>query len=273
MKQPRFPVLLALTREVSPNIGRCQLTHLPREPIDFARARMQHRQLEKSLADLGCEILRLPAAPELPDSVFVQDACVVFDELAVIARPGAETRRPETPAVADGLKQFRKVRFIEPPGTLDGGDVLCLGKRVFVGLSSRTNRAGIEQLRAFLTPHGYTLTPVSLTGCLHLQTAATPVAEKTILVNRSWIDPSVFGDVAFIEVDATEPMGANALLVDNTVVYPAAFPRTRKRLEEHGLRVKVLDVSELAKAEGGVTCCCVLFESEPSHILYRKADG
>jgi dimethylargininase len=252
-------VLIAVTRAVSPNIGRCELTHLSREPIDYIRARMQHGQFEARLADLGCEIHRLPPALELPDSVFVQDACVVFDELAVITRPGAESRRRETEAVAAALKQFRMLRFIEPPGTLDGGDVLCLGKRVFVGLSSRTNHAGIEQLRAFLTPHTCTVTPVNLSGCLHLQSAATMVAERTILVNRSWIDPAVFGDVAIIEIDPAEPMGANALLVANAVVYAAAFPRTRKRLEDHGLQVKAVDVSELAKAEGGVTCCCVIF--------------
>jgi dimethylargininase len=250
-----------MTREVSPFIGRCELTHLSREPMDFTRARMQHRQFEDCLASLGCAIQRLPPAPELPDSVFVQDACGVFDELAVIARPGAESRRPETQAVAEALKPFRPLRFIEPPGTLDGGDVLYLGKRVFVGLSSRTNRAAIEQLRALLAPNSYAVTEVNLTGCLHLQTAATPVAQNTLLVNRSWIDPCVFGDVTIIDIDPAEPMGANALLVADTVVYPAAFPRTRKRLEEHGLRVKTVDVSELAKAEGGVTCCCVIFKS------------
>jgi dimethylargininase len=254
-------VLVALTRAVSPNIGRCELTHLPRAPIDYARAREQHRQFEDRLAKLGCEIHRLPSAPELPDSVFVQDACILFDELAVIARPGAETRRPETQAVADALKPFRPLQFIESPGTLDGGDVLCLGKRVFVGLSRRTNHAGVEQLRAFLMPHRYAVSAVNPTGCLHLQTAATPVAQNTLLVNRSWIDPSVFGDAAIIDVDPAEPMGANALLVNNTVVYPAAFPRTCKRLEKHGLRIKTVDVSELAKAEGGVTCCCVIFMS------------
>jgi dimethylargininase len=254
-------VLVALTREISPNIGRCELTHLPRAPIDVALARKQHRQFGDCLAKLGCDIHRLPPAPELPDSVFVQDACIVFDELAVIARPGAETRRQETPAVADALKGFRTLRFIEPPGTLDGGDVLCLGKSVFVGASSRTNHAGIDQLRAILTPHGYAVRAVNLTGCLHLQSAATLVAERTILVNCSWVDPSVFGDVAIIEVDPAEPMGANALLVDDVVVYPAAFPRTGKRLEEHDVRVTTVDVSELAKAEGGVTCCSVIFRT------------
>jgi dimethylargininase len=254
-------VVIALTREVSSKIGRCELTHLSRESIDVDRARMQHRQFEESLADLGCELRRLPPAPELPDSVFVQDVCVVFAEFAVIARPGAESRRPETQSVANALKAFRALCFIDPPGTLDGGDVLCLGKRVFVGESSRTNRAAIDQLRSLLAPHGYTVTPVNPIGCLHLQTAATPVGPDTLLVNRSWIEPALFGDVTIIDIDPSEPMGANALLVNNAVVYPAAFPRTRKRLEDHGLRVKTVDVSELAKAEGGVTCCCVILNA------------
>jgi dimethylargininase len=254
-------VLLAFTREVSPNIGRCELTHLAREAIDGARADSQHRRFEECLASLGCEIRRLPPAPELPDAVFVQDTCVVFDELAVIARPGAESRRAETATMAQALTAFRPLHAIEPPGTLDGGDVLCLGKRVFVGLSSRTNQAGIEQLRANLKPHEYTVTPVNLAGCLHLQSAATAVAENTILVNRSWVDPQVFGEVSFIDVDPAEPMAANALLVRNAVVYPAAFPRTKRRLEARGVVVRTVDVSELAKAEGGVTCCCVLLET------------
>ena len=269
-------MLRALTRDVSRNIGRCELTHLPRLAIDYALALEQHRRYVNCLADLGCAIQRVPAAPELPDSVFIEDTCVVVDELAVITRPGSESRRAETTAVAEALKAHRPIHFIKPPGTLDGGDVLHLGRRVFVGVSSRTNAEGIGQLGAFLSPHGYSVTAVdlgargvskdslayaagSVGGCLHLKTAVTQVGEKTILVNRAWVDPGVFGNVTMIEVDPAEPYGANALLVNGTVVYPAEHPRTRKRLEEGGLRVRMVEVSELAKAEGAVTCCSVVF--------------
>jgi dimethylargininase len=253
-------MLLALTREVSPTLVRCQLTHRQREPIDVDAARGQHQQYEACLTGLGCTVRRLPAAPELPDAVFVEDACVVFDELAVICRPGAVSRRPETESVAQAMRAFRELRFIEPPATLDGGDVLRLGKAVFVGLSGRTNPEGVGQLRALLAPHGYRVTGVSVTGCLHLKTAVTQVGEKTILVNRSWVDPVVFGDVEAVDVDPSEPSGANALLVGDTVVYPAAYPATRGRLEARDIRTRVVDVSELGKAEAGVTCCCLLFK-------------
>jgi dimethylargininase len=250
--------MIAFTREVSPSIVRCELTHLARTPIDLERAREQHRAYEAALASLGCIIRRLPETPDLPDAVFVQDAALVFDEVAVIARPGAASRRAETATVAAALAPFRRLRFIEPPGTLDGGDVVVLGRSVFVGQTARTNADAARQLADILTPFGYTVRPVTPTGCLHLQTAVTPVAERVILVNRAWVDPGVFGDVEVIDVDPAEPFAANALRVGEALIYPDAFPRTRDRLEARGLRVVPVDVSELAKAEAGVTCCCLL---------------
>src|SRR5262249_45423421 len=208
---------------------------------------------------LGCPIRRLPAAPELPDAVFVEDACVVLDELAVIARPGAQSRRAETESIAEALRPQRDLRFIVPPAALDGGDVLCLGRRVFVGVSNRTNHAAASQLQAFLGPLGHSVLPVQVTGRLHLKTAVSRVAENAVLVNRSWVDPGVFGDVEIIDVCPSEPFAANALLVRDTAVHPAAHTETRKRLEERGIRVAAIDISELSKAEAGVTCCSVIF--------------
>jgi dimethylargininase len=254
-----MPALVALTRAVSPSIADCELSHLPRMAIDFAAASHQHSRYEECLAGLGCEVRRLPDAPDLPDAVFVEDTCVVLDELAVIARPGAESRRPEVQSAADALAAVRDLHFIQPPGTLDGGDVLHLGRRLYVGLTARTNRAGIDQLKSFVAAHGYEVIAVPVAGCLHLKTAATAVAEDAVLVNRAWVDPGRFGRPRVIDVDPAEPLAANALLVRGTVVYPAAFPRTRARLERHGVRVEAIDVSELAKAEAGVTCCSVIF--------------
>jgi len=250
--------MLALTREVSPAIDRCQLTHLLRTPIDLRRVQAQHEAFERALVQLGCTIRRVPPAPDLPDAVFVQDAALVFDELAVITRPGAESRRAETATVATALAPFRPLRSIEPPGTLDGGDVVCLERSVFVGRTARTNDEGARQLADMLQPRGYSVRSVTPSGCLHLQTAVTPVADRVLLVNPEWIDAKVFRDLEVIEVDAAESFGANALRVGEAIVYPAAFPRTRARLEERGLKVLTVDVSELAKAEGGVTCCCIL---------------
>lgn len=255
-------MLIAVTREVSPRIAECELTHLARMPIDLERARAQHREYEEALRKLGCELIRLPAQPELADSVFVEDAAVVLDELAVITRPGAPSRRAETASVAAALKPYRNLFYIEAPGTLDGGDVLQLAKTLYVGQSQRSNFEGIEQLRRILANFGYRVVPVPLHDCLHLQTAVTRVADATLLVNRTWVDGRLFDSLRLIEVDRQEPFAANALLIGNTVIYPEVFPETRKRLEAQGIKVRTVDASELAKAEGGVTCSSLIFTAD-----------
>lgn len=255
-------MLMAITREISPRISKCELTHLVREPIDFQRARTQHRQYETLLEELGCKLVRLPAEPDLPDSVFVEDAAVVPDELAVITRPGAESRRRETVSVAGALKPYRKLFYIKSPGTLDGGDVLRIGKALYVGLSQRSNREGIKQLQDILLPFGYVVNGVKLRDCLHLKSAVTQVAEDTLLINPAWTDTAVFQGFRLIEVAPSEPFAANALLIGDTAVYPEAFPETRQRLGKQGIRVRTVDASELAKAEGGVTCCGLVFAAE-----------
>ncbi|MBU6421393.1 MAG: dimethylargininase [Gammaproteobacteria bacterium] len=257
-------MFIAISREVSLCITECELTHLARTSIDLERARAQHRQYEELLVKLGCELIRLPVEPELPDSVFVEDAAIVLDELAVITRPGAESRRAEISSIADVLKQYRKLFHIKPPGTLDGGDVLRVNKTLYVGLSARSNPEGIEQLRSILAPFGYSVTAVELHDCLHLKSAVTQVADNTLLINRAWADARVFDSHKLIEVDPSEPFAANSLLVGNTVIYPAAFPKTRKRLEARGINMRTVDASELAKAEGGVTCCSLIFSEASS---------
>jgi len=252
---------IAITREVSPSIGRCELTHLARQPIDVERARAQHRQYEGTLTVLGCEVYRLSATPDLPDSVFIEDVAVVFAELAILTHPGAPSRRSEVPAVAELLENYRKLVAITAPGILDGGDVLRIGKRVWVGLSGRSNRAAVEQMRAILAPFGYLVEGVPVTGCLHLKSAVTQVAEDAVLINPAWVDGALFAGMDVIAVDPAETYGANALLIGADVVYPTAYPRTRERLEQGGISVHAVDVSELAKAEGAVTCCSLIFEA------------
>lgn len=248
----------AFTRPVSSSINSCELTHRNRTPIDVALAIAQHQAYEQCLQGLRCQLRRLPAMPDFPDAVFVEDTCIVFDELAVITRPGAASRRPETASMADAMKSYRPLQWIESPGTLDGGDVLCVGRRIYVGQSSRTNGQGIERLRTLLTPHGHSVTAVELSGCLHLKSAATVVADGTVLVNPEWVDPAAFGDVTIVRTDPGEPMAANALRIGNRVVYAAGFPKTQRRLEDAGIEVVIVDLSELAKAEGAVTCCSVV---------------
>jgi dimethylargininase len=250
---------IAITRGVSAGIAACELTHLERQAIDLDHARAQHRAYEEALVRAGCRVESLPALDDLPDSVFVEDVAVVLDEIAVLTRPGAESRRPETSHIAPVLAAYRRVTFVQAPGTLDGGDVLRLGRRIYVGRSGRSDDSGIEQLRAVAWPYGYTVTAVTLSGCLHLKSAVTEVAPGAILVNPAWVDAAAFGDVQVMEIDAEEPCAANGLLVGGRLIYPTSFPRTRRRLEAAGIDVDAVDVSELQKAEGAVTCCSLVF--------------
>lgn len=252
-------MLFALTRPVPPSIVECELTHLERAPIDVARAAAQHRAYEAVLERLGCTVQRLPETPDLPDSVFVEDTAVVLEEVAVIARPGAPSRRAETDSVASALSEHRSLLCIEAPATLDGGDVLRLGQRLYVGLSARTNRDGVEQLASLLAPHGYNVAGVSVRGALHLKSAVTAIADDTVVINPDWCDSTHFRDVRKIEVHPAESFGANAIAIDDTLVYTSAAPRTRERLHKAGFAVETVDVSELAKAEAGVTCCSLIF--------------
>ncbi|MGE5624082.1 MAG: dimethylarginine dimethylaminohydrolase family protein [Bacillota bacterium] len=250
----------AIIREVSAALERCELSYLPRQSIDLALAREQHRRYQETLASLGCRIVSLPELPEQPDSVFVEDTAVVLPEVAVITRPGADSRRAETESMAATLAAYRHLVFLEEPATLDGGDVLRIGKRLYVGLSGRSNRSGVEQLAAVVKPFGYGVEGVALTGCLHLKTAATLVAPDRLLINPAWADKRAFPGVEFIDVDPAEPHAGNAVLVGESLVYPRSFPRTRGRLEKLGLDLHTVDMSETEKAEGGVTCCSLIFD-------------
>ena len=250
--------MLALTRAVPSSLARCELTHLPRVAIDLGRARAQHELYENALRALGIEVVRLPASDDLPDSVFVEDAAVVVDELAVLTRPGAESRRPEIPSVAQALAPWRDLAFLAAPGTLDGGDVLRFGSRLFVGLTARSNPDGIAQLAAFLAPFGYSVEGLAVSGCLHLKSAVTAIDRETIVLNPAWVDGARLGAQRAIEVDPAEPMAANVLAIDGTVLVNASAPRTAARIAAAGYDVVAVDQSELAKAESGLTCCSLL---------------
>jgi dimethylargininase len=249
---------IAFTRDVSPSIAACELTHLARTPIRVDVARAQHRGYERLLVSLGCELRRVTPAPEHPDAVFIEDAAVVLDEVAVIARPGAKSRREEVTAVASALASLRPLVRLKAPATLDGGDVLVIEREIFVGRSKRTNEEGVARLRAVAVAHGYTVHDVAVSGCLHLKSAVTALSPDTVLVNPAWVDPSVFGGRQVVLVDDAEPMGANVLRIGDALVYGASYPRTRQRIEALGVSVYTVDVSELAKAEGAVTCCSLI---------------
>jgi dimethylargininase len=258
-------MLIALTRGVSPTLGDCELQDLARQPIDIAKAIEQHRCYERCLAELGARVLSLPPDPRFPDGVFVEDPALVLNEIAVITRMGAESRRTEGQSIGAALASFRPVlHWLQEPATLEGGDVMRIGKTLYVGLSHRTNREGIAQLSDLLKPFGYAVTPVNVHGCLHLKSACCYLGRQTVLANRAWIDSSALDGFKVIDVPAEEPHSANVLRVGGTLVLPSAFPKTLELLENSGFQVRTIDVSEFAKAEGGVTCTSILFESEPA---------
>jgi len=268
-------MVIALTRAVPRSIDRCELTHLQRTPIDYARAVEQHDAYEAALRRVGCDVRRLPDADDHPDSVFVEDTAVVFEDVAVIARPGAASRRGEVASMTEALRPFRRLAFIQAPGTLDGGDVLVTPGRVFVGISGRTNADGARQLATHVAPLGFETLPVPVTGCLHLKSAVTILpakagsyktedgwlpasAGRSLLVNPAWVDPAHFEGFELVEIDSSEPMAANVLAVENRVICAEEHPKTRRRLEAHGFVTLTVPAGELARAEGGVTCCSVL---------------
>ena len=254
--------LMAITRPVSRSINNCVLSFQARQPIDVAKANAQHKAYQDCLAELGVEIVSLPAQPELPDAVFVEDAAVVVDEVAVISIMGAPSRRPEAGTLIDTLSRYRPIKFLVEPATLDGGDVLRAGRFVFVGLSQRTNRKACSQLSDLLGGYGYQVQSVEVRDCLHLKSACSYIGSDTMLVNRSWIDTERLRGFELIDVPNEEPAAANALLVEDVVIIPASFPKTRALLEERGFRLRTIDLSELQKAEAGVTCGSLIFNRE-----------
>ena len=252
-------MLAAITREVSSSLANCELSFIPRQPIDLAKARSQHHAYQELLGELGVRVISLLEEPALPDSMFVEDPAIVLDELAVICQPGAETRRKEVPSLAAALETYRRLAFVKLPGLLEGGDVLQIGRRMFVGFSGRTNAEGIRQLAAILSPFGYDLTAVPVTGCLHLKSAVTYLGCNTLLANRSWFQSPRLSGFDWIDVHPSEPHAGNALAIGDMVIFPASFPRTRERIEAKGFQVTPLDISELQKAESGLTCSSLLF--------------
>ena len=254
-------MLTAITRAVSPAMVDCELTFIARQSIDLPKARLQHRAYEQLLERCGARVISLPAEPDLPDSMFVEDPAIVLDELAVILPLGTKSRRPEAASLAKALSKFRRLEYVQFPGLLEGGDVLRIGRKLFVGQSKRSNAEGIRQVAAILRPYGYEVQSVSVTGCLHLKSAVTSLGRNTLLANRAWFDSAPFAGFQWIDVAAEEPHAANALAVGDTIVFPASFPRTSARLEGSGFRVVPLDISELQKAESGLTCSSLLFEA------------
>jgi dimethylargininase len=248
----------AITHFPSPELARCQLTHLERVPIDFGRAVDQHAAYQAALTASGVTVVTLDANRDSPDGCFIEDTAIVLDEVAVLTPMGTPARAAEPAGVAPELRKHRDVLHIGPPAALEGGDVLRLGRTLFVGTSGRTNPDGVTALADAVRRFGYRVEPVPVTGCLHLKTAVTALPDDSLLVNPRWLPAGSFPGIPTVNVDPAEPWGANVVRIGNHVVASSAFPRTIDRIRSRGFTVHPVDLIEFAKAEGGVTCLSLL---------------
>ena len=252
-------MLSVITHLPSPSLEQCELTFLDTKPIDINKAQKEHQDYQKMIESCGAKVITLDENLALPDSVFVEDPIIVFDEIAVLTSMGVESRRKESATMETVFKKYRKIKKIELPAQIEGGDVLKIGKRIFVGKSARTNAQGIRALREIMTPYGYEVIAVKVSGCLHLKTGCTALDEKTLLINPAWVDSKVFSGFTQIIVPKEEPFGANILKINETICMNSAFVKTIELVKSLGYSVKSTDITEFVKAEAGLTCMSVPF--------------
>ncbi len=251
---------LALTHAPSPKMAQCQLTHLARVPIDLDLASRQHAEYCRALAECGATVRTLKANLEFPDCAFIEDTAIVLDEVAVVTSMGAPSRRKEPEGVLPELRKHREVRRVELSATIEGGDVLRIGRKLLVGHTARTNRAGIEALAAAARPYGHEVTVVTPRDCLHLKSACTALPDGSLLTNPAWLEAGALRGFSIIPVAETEPWAANVAVVGENVIAGAQYPLTVANLRQRGFQVRTVELSEFAKAEGAVTCLSLLFE-------------
>jgi dimethylargininase len=248
--------MIAITRLPGEGLGDCALTFVERQAIDVGRAKTEHAGYCAALEEMGVKMRVLQAEEGMPDGMFVEDAAVVLEEAAVVGRMGAESRRGEVESVAKVLGEYREVIWMKA-GRLEGGDVMRVGKRIYVGVSARTNRAGMGEFAGIVQRFGYEVVPVAVRGCLHLKTGATALDGGTVLVNKDWVEAAAFLGMRTIEV--AEAFGGNGLVVGGKVIVSASFPRTRARIENAGFGTRVVEIGEFEKMEAGVTCMSLVF--------------
>ena len=257
-------MLTALTHVVSRDVNRCELSYHDRLPIDYSLAVEQHEAYCGLLRECGARVIELDGNERFPDCTFVEDTAVVVDEAAVIANMGAESRNGETAVVEKALSAYRKIERIRPPATLEGGDVLRVGSTLYVGLSRRTNAEGADTLKRILEPLGYRIVPVALHGCLHLKSACVALDDGTLLANPEWLDLGPFERFDVVNVARGEPTAANALCINDVICLHAGFTGTAEKVKARGFETRTVDISELMKAEAGLTCSSILFDAPSS---------
>ena len=253
-------MIVAITRPTGEELARCELTHVDRVPIDANRARAQHDAYLATLRSLGVDVVELRRLPNHPDAVFVEDTALVLDEVAVVLRPGAESRRGECESVSRTLAHYRPVVEVSAPATLDGGDIIVFGRRILVGATSRTNDGGIAALLDLVQPYGYSVEAVPVHGVLHLKSAATVVDDETLIHNPGQVDLGFLG-ARLLEAHPDEPQGANVVRIGEALLADASAPRTLELLSSHTDRIRTVDVDEFAKAEGAISCKGIIFET------------
>lgn len=250
--------MLALTHPPSPRMNECQRTFVAREAIDAAQAAQQHAAYCRTLLDCGADVRLLSVNSDEPDCVFLEDTAVVLDEVAMLCPMGTAARRGEPARVEPVLAELRPIERIDLPATLEGGDVLRIGRTLLVGSSPRTNAAGIEALARIAGRHGYRVSSVNVRGCLHLKTACTALPDGRLLISPAWIDVAALAGYDLIRVPAAEPWAANVLPIGQRVILPAEHRRMAERIGQLGFEACPIELSELTKAEGGVTCLSIL---------------
>jgi len=255
-------MLLAITHLPSARIEHCQLTYVARTAIDYQRAVQQHGAYCQTLRECGATVRRLNGNLQMPDCAFVEDTAIVLDEIAVLASMGVASRRTETAIIQTELARYRQVHRIHPPATIEGGDVLQVGRTLLVGRSPRTNQQGIRALDCLVRRFNYRVMPVPVRGCLHLKTACTALDDQTLLVNPRWLEMKTLAGYRLVEVDEKEPWAANVARVGGYLCLAAAHSRTAQKITALGFPVKTVDLSEFAKAEAGPTCLSILLDIE-----------
>lgn len=249
----------AITRKPAPNFASGLTTTSPQSPPDYPMLLAQHRSYIKVLVDLGLEVIELPELTDYPDAYFVEDTAVITPEIAVLANPGAPSRRGEPEFIIEDIARLREVRRITEPGRLDGGDVLQVEDRFFIGISERTNLAGAEQLGTYLQELGYSWQAVTVGAGLHLKSSVNYLGEDKLIITGELVDRTDFSDFDQVVVPIEEAYAANTLAANGHLLTPQGFPRTHEKLDKLGKPVIEMDVSEVAKMDGGLTCLSLRF--------------
>ena len=249
----------AITRKPCQNFARGLTTTVSSEPADYGLMLKQHAAYLEALSAAGLEVIVLDPQPEYPDAHFVEDTAVVTPDVAVINIPGADARQGEEESIVPVLAGFRKIERIHAPGTVDGGDVLQVGNHFFIGISERTNQEGAEQLGRILRGYGNTWTPITVGAGLHFKSSVNYVGKNTLLVTLDFAAQQQLQEYEQLVLDCSESYAANTLLVNEHLLIPAGYPNTRRRLEPLGFKMIALDVSEVQKMDGGLTCLSLRF--------------